>query len=177
MLNAVAQQIVKAQTAGQDCNGATLAKKRFEYDGLTTSAGNPIGQVSDGFVTASIVTRYDENHSLLSDIRLFDASYNADGTLQSTTKTRDEDNARNGTNFSYDPFGLVLTRQDNWSTGTNFDTLFTVFTPDPVTLNITSTTDTNGTVRGVNLRRLRPNFAVQNHAARRHRGRVVESHL
>ena len=148
VLNAVAQQIVKAQTAGQDCNGATLTKTRFEYDGLTASAGNPVGQVSDGFVTSSTVTRYDENHAPLGDIRLFDATYNADGTLQSTTKTRDEDNARNGTNFSYDPFGLVLTRQDNWSTGTNFDTLFTVFTPDPVTLNITSTTDTNGTVRG-----------------------------
>ena len=142
VLNAPAQQMV------QDCHGVTLAKKRFEYDGFTASAGNPVGQVSDGFVTSSTVTRYDENHAPLGDIRLFDATYNADGTLQSTTKTRDEDNARNGTNFSYDPFGLVLTRQDNWSTGTNFDTLFTVFTPDPVTLNITSTTDTNGTVRG-----------------------------
>ena len=41
-----------------------------------------------------------------------------------------------------------VTRKDVWSTGTNFDTLFTIFDVDTVTLNVKSMTDTNGTVWG-----------------------------
>ena len=130
----------------------TLARKRFEYDELTA------GQVLNGFITSSTVTRYDgDTHLPLADIRLFDASYDpTTGILQSTTKTRDGDNARQGTNFTYDPFGLVLTRKDVWSTRTNFDTLSATFVPDPVTLKVTSATGPNGTVPGLGLRRLRP---------------------
>ena len=139
VLNAVAQQTV------QDCHDVTLARKRFEYDELTA------GQVSNGFITSSTVTRYDgDTHLPLADIRLFDAKYDqTTGILQSTTKTRDGDNARQGTNFTYDPFGLVLTHKDVWSTRTNFDTLSATFIPDPVTLKVTSATGPNGTVQGL----------------------------
>ena len=148
VLNAVAQQTV------QDCKGVTLAKKSFEYDGLSPSideaTGQPVVQVTNGFVTASIVTRYDgDTHVSLGDIRLFDADNDpVTGNPTQIRKTRDGDNARQGTNFTYDPFALVLTRKDVWSTGTNFDTLFTIFDTDPVTLNVKSMTDTNGTAWG-----------------------------
>ena len=54
------------------------------------------------------------------DIRLFDDSMTATGNPTQIRKTRDEDSARQGTNFAYDPFGLVVTRKDVWSTGTDF---------------------------------------------------------
>ena len=127
ILNAVARQTV------QDCKGVTLAKKSFEYDGLSPSideaTGQPVVQVTNGFVSAGIVTRYDgDTHVSLGDIRLFDADNDlVTGNPTQIRKTRDGDNARQGTNLTYDPFGLVVTRKDVWSTGTNFDTLFTIF--------------------------------------------------
>jgi hypothetical protein len=87
-------------------------------------------------------------HASLGDIRLFEADHDPiTGNPTQIRKTRD-DNARQGTNFTYDSFGLVLTRKDVWSTGTNFDTLFTIFDADPVTLQVKSMTDTNGTAWG-----------------------------
>jgi hypothetical protein len=56
VLNAVARQTV------QDCKGVTLAKKSFEYDGLRRIRA---GQVTNGFVSAGIVTRYDDTHCRL----------------------------------------------------------------------------------------------------------------
>ena len=95
VLNAVAQQTV------QDCKGVTLAKKR---------------QVTNGFVTASIVTWYDDTHPPL-DIKLFDADNDpVTGNPTQIRKTRDEDNARQE-QFAYDPFGLQ-SRKDVWFTGT-----------------------------------------------------------
>lgn len=131
VLNAVAQQTL------HDCNGTTFAKNCFEYDGFATTADSPVGQVSSGFVTSSTVTRLDgDTHVSLGDIRLFDADIDATtGNPTQIRKTRNEDNARQGTNFAYDPFGLVVTRKDVWSTGTDFDTLFTIFAHDPVTLH------------------------------------------
>ena len=148
VLNAVAWQTV------QDCKGVTLAKKSFEYDGLSPSideaTGQPVVQVTNGFVSAGIVTGYDgDTHVSLGDIRLFDADNDpVTGNPTQIRKTRSGDNARQGTNLTYDPFALVLTRKDVWSTGTNFDTLFTIFDVDPVTLKVKSMTDTNGTAWG-----------------------------
>ena len=49
----------------------------------------------------------------LGDIRLFDADIDpTTGNPTQIRKTRDEDNARQGTNFAYDPFALVVTRKD-----------------------------------------------------------------
>ena len=106
--------------------------------------------MTNGFVSAGIVTRYDgDTHVSLGDIRLFDADNDPiTGNPTQIRKTRGGDNARQGTNLTYDPFALVLTRKDVWSTGTNFDTLFTIFEPDPVTLKVKSMTDTNGTAWG-----------------------------
>jgi YD repeat-containing protein len=146
VLNAPATRTVRPSCGST----VILAKDSFEYDGLTDDPA--VVQVSDGFVTAHIVTRYDmDTHAPLGgDIRLFDATIDpTTGNPTVITRTRDDNiNTRVGVNFSYDPYGLVLTRKDVWSTGTNFDTLSTTVIPDPVTLNVTSTTDPNGTVRG-----------------------------
>jgi RHS repeat-associated protein len=146
VLNAVAQQTV------QDCNGVTLAKTRFEYDGFTTSAANPVGQVSNGFVTSSTVTRYDENHGFLSDIRQFDSTYNFDGTLHEIKQIRD-DGAVKKVQFSYEPFGLVATGATSTAydpIGGTLPALTVSSTPDSVTLNVTRMTDVNGMVWGKN---------------------------
>src|SRR5262249_48345719 len=129
--NAVAQQTV------QDCHGVTLTKKRFEYYNLSAGAVDPAGQVTDGSVASSTVTRFDmDSHISLGDIKLFDATYNADGTLKSTTKTRDDGATISSTVDKYDPFGLVAT--NSTSSATALPDIHTSVTPHPVTLAITS---------------------------------------
>src|SRR5262249_23116315 len=135
-----------AQTV-QDCRGVTLATKRFEYDGLT---GDQAGQVTNGFVTSSTVTRYDmDSHLPLGGpIRLFDATFDGTGNLSTVTKTRD-DGATRTTSISYDrdPFGLVATGVSSSATnpdGTVLPTTSTSITLDPVTMNVLNTTDPNG---------------------------------
>ena len=139
VLNAPATRTV------QDCSGSNviLAKDSFEYDLLDPA------QVSDGFVTAHIVTRYDMGtHASLGDIRLFTATYNAAGNVQSVLRVRDEDGANQATFFSYDAFGLVA--KSVTSNAQDPTSGFTQFTGsaayDPVTLDLLSATDPNGTV-------------------------------
>jgi len=146
VLNAPAMQTVQTCHHHRGGTAVTLAQKRYEYDGLDPRASTT---VTDGFVTSSTVARYDmDSHLPLGgDIKLFDATYDSTGNLSTLTKTRD-DTARKITTWSYDPFGLAITSNNIFSTGTNFERLSTTLIPDPVTLNITSTTDANGTVRG-----------------------------
>ena len=141
VLNAVSQQTVMSTS------GAILARKRFEYDGLAS------GNVANGFLTSSTVTRYDGDAPYLSlgDIRLFDTTFDANGNPLTTTKTRDNDGAQSTTTFSnYDSFGLVATRVTSSAVDGSgvLAPMVTSTVPDPVTLKITSTTNANGTVTG-----------------------------
>jgi len=147
VLNAPATQTVTSCTE-QGHAPLTFAKKRLEYDGLALTPDSPTQQVSNGFVTSQIVTRYDmDTHaSLGDDIRLFDASYDAAGNVQSVRRVRAEDHATKTDHFSYDAFGLVKTGFTSDADGTRQLTGSAAY--DPVTLNVTSTTDANGTVRG-----------------------------
>ena len=152
MLNAVAQQIVYPDV--RECGTVPIAKKRFEYDGFATSADSPIGHVSDGFVTSSTVTRYDlDSHNSLGDIRLFDKTYNLDGTLKSSTEGLADDGATQTETIDlYDGFGLVVIRATSSAfdpVGGQLQDLVTSNSYDLVTLKMTSTTDANGTVSGV----------------------------
>jgi hypothetical protein len=93
-----------------DCHDVTLTKVSFEYDHKKPTNDDPAVRVSDGFVTSSTVTRYDlDGHNPPLDIRLFDKDYNPDGTLHSTTRTRD-DGATQIDTVDYDGFGLVVIR-------------------------------------------------------------------
>ena len=85
ILNAVAQQTL------HDCNGATFAKIASSMTG-SRRGRQPVGQVTNGFVTSSIVTRYDgDTHRPLGDIRLFDADYDpTTGNPTQIRKTRDD---------------------------------------------------------------------------------------
>jgi RHS repeat-associated protein len=155
VLNAPAQQML------QTCNGAnsfTLAKTRLEYFQLAAGAPDRAGQVSDGSVASSTVTRYDLDPLNQTppaapvpraDIRLFDKTYNADGTLHQTKRIRD-DGAVDKDQFGYDGFGLVVIS----AISTGFDPIGgtapaipTSSLFHPVTLDVTSATDANGTAR------------------------------
>jgi RHS repeat-associated core domain len=139
----------------QDCHGVTLAKKSFEYDGLTpTPSGDPnvppVVEVLNGFVTSSIVTRYDlDTHKSLGDIRLFDATYDDNGNLKTITRTRDNDGATKTETIGYDPFfSLSAVSVNSAASDTNGTSILSAsLAPDPLTLNVKSTTDPNGTVR------------------------------
>ena len=77
------------------------------------------------------------------DIRLFDVTFDPAVTRRKSERPATVPDRER---FAYDPFGLVVTRKDVFATGARFR--HPSITHDPVTLNVTSTTDTNGTVRG-----------------------------
>src|SRR5262249_22546339 len=113
VLNAVAQQTV----TGCGDNAPILAKKRFEYDRPT---GAQAGQVTSGFVSANIVTRFDmDTYAPLGDIREFDViKHDAVGNPLTVTRPRD-DGATQTTKTDYDAFGLVPVKVP--SSATNAD--------------------------------------------------------
>ena len=144
----------------QDCRGYTLAEKRIEYDGLPRATDPTIdrmvAQISDGSVTSSTVTRHamektNGAYTPLGDIRQFDATYFANGNLKTMTRTRDSDGATSTATYSYDPFGLVATGVTSTASDPQNGALLPITTSvalDPLTLNVTSSTDANGMVRG-----------------------------
>lgn len=147
VLNAPAQRTVT------NCAGTpiTLSKHTWEYDtinGTKLSAG----QVTNGFVTAHIVSRLDENGKPIpdakgnGDIRLFDATYDGRGNPVTITKTRDDDATRTVT-LAYDPFDLALTAMVTDASG-GIPRMTVNIERDPVTLNPLNTGDPNGTRRG-----------------------------
>ncbi|WP_338869532.1 RHS repeat-associated core domain-containing protein [Myxococcus stipitatus] len=142
MLNAPATRIVT------NCANAPmiLSRSTTEYDSL------PVGQVSHGFVTAQIASRLDENGEPIpdaagkSDIRRFDATYDAFGNIKTLTKVRDDGATRTET-FSYDSFNLVRTGTATDASG-GIPKLATAIEYDPVTLQVLGTTDPNGARTG-----------------------------
>ena len=136
----------------------TLAKDTWEYDTSASGVKLPPGSVSNGFVTGHVVSRLklDNGDPIVgvdgtSDIRTFDATYDTTtGKPITITKTR-EDGAAQKTTVAYDPFALapvsVKTDATN-ADGTRLPSLRTILTRDPLTLDVLSTTDPNGTRSG-----------------------------
>ncbi len=143
VLNAPASRTVT------DCglSPQTLAYESWEYDGKRPTASDPAIRVSNGFVTAHIVSRLDmDTHASLGDIRDFDATYDVVGNPLTVTKTRD-DGATQTITTTYDAFGLapltVKTDATN-ADGTKPLSQQTTFIRDPVTLRTTVASDPNG---------------------------------
>jgi len=136
----------------------TLAKDTWEYDTSASGVKLPPGSVSNGFVTGHVVSRLklDNGAPIIgvdgaSDIRTFDATYDTTtGKLITITKTR-EDGAAQKTTVAYDPFALapVTVKIDATNAdGTRLPSLRTILTRNPLTLDVLSTTDPNGTQSG-----------------------------
>ena len=150
VLSAVAS---RTTTAG-DCaagTATTLASESLRYDGLSAN------QVADGFLTAATVSRRRTDNGTVindsrgnSDIGLFDATYDALGNPISVGTNR-EDGASRTVTTQYDPYGLVpvsVKIDARNASGTALPPLLTSITRDPVTLDVTSTTDPNGAKAG-----------------------------
>jgi RHS repeat-associated protein len=146
VLSAVATQTIIAGdcTAG---TATTLARESFEYDTSATGEKLPANKVSAGFVTAHLVERRDDAGALLSTVREFDATYDALGNPK-TVKTTRGDQATRTLSYQYDPFSLVPTSEKTEAVNgdrTALPSLTTAFTNDPLTLDVLTSTDPNGT--------------------------------
>jgi RHS repeat-associated protein len=132
-------------------NTTILAKQSWEYDKQAA------GTVTAGFVTSKTVSRRRTDNGAVindatgkSDIRLFDADFDAAGNPKTVTMARDDGAMQKLTN-TYDAFGLALTSAKNEATnagGVKLPALLTSIDRDPVTLYTTSTTDPNGAQSG-----------------------------
>jgi RHS repeat-associated protein len=117
------------------------AEESFEYDKLYP------GLVSQGLKTAH--TQYchePDTGAHCGTIRDYDIDYNAAATPTKMRKVR-EDGATRDTSVDYDEFGLVPVRVTTAASGVA--PLTSVYAIDPISLTIESTTDPNGTKRGV----------------------------
>lgn len=123
-----------------DCSSTVYAREMFEYDQLAA------GSVSVGHVTSHSVERRDDAGTLMKTIHQFDTTWNASGSLQSVTSTREDGASRKLTIDAYDPFELAVVHLTVTATGVP-DTTMTI-DRHPLTLDAVSTTDPNGTKRG-----------------------------
>jgi RHS repeat-associated protein len=156
----VLSAVASTTTVSGNCVAAgeiTLSSTSFEYDTSAAGAKLPAGKVAAGFVTSQTVSRRrTDNGSPIndaagkSDVRLFDATYDAAGNPRIVQTTRDDGATRTATT-GYDEFGLVAVSKKLDATnanGTAIPTLLTTIVRDPITLSVTRTTDPNGTERG-----------------------------
>ena len=117
----------------------TFASESWAYDGL------PAGAVSDGRLTSHTIDHHDTySGDVLRSVRMFDATYDADGTILTVHTQRD--GAERTLTFTYDPFGIVrtVTRID----ATSLPSMASSASYDPVSLDQLDTVDINGTHRG-----------------------------
>ena len=137
---------------------ATLATESWEYDTSPTGERLPAGKVSAGRLTSQIVSRRNAETGTpildaigSSDIRVFDATYDPTSGALASVKTTRDDGATRTVTTTYDSFALapVTVKTDATNAdGTTLPSLQTTLTRDPLTLDIKSTTDPNGTQRG-----------------------------
>jgi RHS repeat-associated protein len=124
-------------------NGAippTYAFESFEYDGMA------VGSVGAGLLTAHSVLRHAADTGEPFDlVREFDIAYDAAANPSILTRQR-EDGATQTATLTYDPFGLVVTHAHTDASGAPSTDVFT--TVDPVSLDILSVQDENGTQHG-----------------------------
>lgn len=136
ILAATATQYVSS-TCGE--RPVPLRRDTYELDNL------PVGSVSKGNETSHTIDYYaTDNGDHTSQVRLFDATYDALGNMIQTISVRNDGVYREST-LTYDPFGLAVTSSQ--TSGTNVQTLSTVIDLDPVTLSPVVYTDENGTKR------------------------------
>jgi YD repeat-containing protein len=149
------------RTMMSSCDPATavtLATQSWEYDTSPTGVKLPAGKVSAGRTTSQIVSprNADTGAPILdasgsSNIRTFDATYNTTSGALASVKTTREDGATRTMTTTYDSFALapVTVKTDATNAdGTKLPSLQTILTRDPLTLDVLSTTDPNGTRSG-----------------------------
>lgn len=141
-LHSVTTQTVTDCTSGAS---STLAVEHSEYDGL------PAGNISQGFRTAHSMERRDDSGALMSTIRRFDAVFDALGNLTSVTTRREDGAVRTATSTFDDTDPFRLAPRSITTTATGVPVMQVTFTRDPLTLEVLSTTDPNGTGRSVTL--------------------------
>jgi RHS repeat-associated protein len=125
---------------GVEGSSLPLSVVRYNYDSM------PNGSVSTGLVTNASTDRYSTNDgTYINTIDVFDATYNASGTLHTRTRTRSLDGATQTTSYTYDPFDLAISTVSVVGGST---TLASSTVRDPLSLMPTSTTDANGTSHG-----------------------------
>ena len=125
---------------GSSVKNVPLAYDTWNYDNL------PSGAVSTGLVTSHSLERHaTDSGELLGTVRVFDATYDGLGNISTVTTTRGA--ASRTTTFTFDPFGLVPTQTRIDATGVPSRLVTTTY--DPLSLQAASSTDINGTVRGL----------------------------
>jgi len=138
ILAAVASR--KVWDCGKSGTSIVLGEESFEYDKLYG------GMVSQGLPTSHTVYRHaTDTGAWLGTIRQFDADYDVSGNAVKVTTSR-EDGAWRTTEVTYDGFGLAPT--STRVSGSAVPTLSSSQALDPVTEQILTRTDENGTLRG-----------------------------
>lgn len=134
-----------------------LSQTTFEYDTSASGVKLPAGRIDKGFLTAQLVARLDPASGTPVDpsnpqIRRFDAVYDsASGNPVRHTVTRD-DGATAVTTTGYDSFGLAVISSQTRATnadGSSIPALNTSAVIDGVSLDLLSSTDANGSRRGI----------------------------
>jgi RHS repeat-associated protein len=137
VLSAIASR--KVWACGDKGDGTTRAEESFEYDKLVT------GLVFQGLPTSHTVYRHaTDTGAWLSTVREYDADYDVNGDPIQVVTSRL--GASRTTQISYDPFGLAPTSTS--VTGTSLLPLSASQEIDPITNQVLSQTDENGTIRG-----------------------------
>jgi RHS repeat-associated protein len=116
-----------------------FASESWAYDDL------PAGAVSSGRLTSHTINRHDTfSGDVLRSVRMFDATYDADGTILTVHTQRD--GAERTVRFTYDPFGLVATGARVDATG--LPSMASSTTYDAVSLDLLDRVSVNGTHSG-----------------------------
>ncbi len=136
VLNAVLSR-KKWGCGAKDIGSPTFAEESFEYDHLLG------GVVSDGLVTSHTIYRHAaDTGAWLDTIRDYDVEYNTSANPIEVTKER-EDGARRVVTLEHDAFETTVTR--TVVRGSNTPDLQFVYEVDPVSLDLVTSTDPNGT--------------------------------
>lgn len=119
---------------------AVFALEKWEYDSLSP------GYVASGLPTGHTVERHaTDDGEYLGTIRDVDTTYDAAGNAIQSLRVR-EDGARRTTTVDYDEFGLVPVH--GAVAGSNTPTLDQYRTIDPLTLDVVTSRDGDGSERG-----------------------------
>ena len=122
-----------------NCAATIYSRGTWEYDQLN------IGQVSHGFLTSYNSELRSDTGVLTSTRREFDATHDSVGNVTSVTQRR-QDGAIRIVQTTHDAFAIAPVSVFTVATGISTTNVTT--TRDPITLDVLSTTDANGTQRG-----------------------------
>jgi RHS repeat-associated protein len=137
VLTAVAEKRIGSCAGGRV--GTVLGSERYEYD------QRPAGQVSEGFTTVHVVDRRDSQTGVVQEtLRTGDVQYNGFGNPEVATTSSGA--MSRTTTVDYDAFQLATASVT--VSATNAATTTTQVERHPFTLQVTATTDPNGTAHG-----------------------------